>query len=136
MTNVSKKHLNKKSQQKLFNQFTNLFLSADETKLAQLFDAIFTDAEKIMFIKRVAIILMLSKGVSIYAVARSLKVSETTVRSQRSLLRSGKYNVLAKLTHNKSFDWDQFWEMADVLFRLGLPSYGKDRWRWLNKLPK
>ena len=129
MTNVSKHKLKQKIQQKLFNQFTNVFIVADERKLASLFDALFTDAEKIMFIKRIAIIFMLSKGVSMYAIAKSLHVSETTVRTQREKLSEGQYNAITGIIRKQKFDSDQFWEIVEVLLRGGMPSYGRNRWK-------
>lgn len=131
MTNISKHKLPHKTEKQLFSQFTNLFIAADEKKLAVMFDALFTDAEKIMFIKRIAIILMLSKGVPMYGIAKSLKVSVTTVRSQRELLEEGRYEVIIIMTRKKNFDADEFFGALGAILRLGMPSYGKDRWKSL-----
>ena len=96
-----------------------------------MFDTLFTDAEKVMFVKRIALILMLAQGVSVYAIARSLRVSETTVQTHKEKFDAGQYDAITSITRKRSFNWDEFFEIADVLLRLGMPSYGKDRWKWL-----
>lgn len=131
MTNVSKHKLPSKVQKQLFTQFTNLFVAAEQKKLALVFDALFTDAEKIMFIKRIAIILMLKQNLSVYAIARSLKVTEETVRSHRERYESGEYDAIVKVIKKKSFNIDEFFTGLDALLRLGMPSYGKSRWKSL-----
>lgn len=131
MTNISKKKLDKKAELQLFSQFTNVFLAADEKKLATIFNALFTSSEKMMFIKRIAIVLMLSKGVPMYGIAKSLKVSITTVRAQRNLYEEGQYDAIVSITRKKNFDTEEFFEILGTILRLGMPSYGKDRWKWM-----
>jgi len=131
MTNISKQKLNKQTEQKLFTQFTQIFKNANEAMLAELFDALFTDTEKVMFIKRVAMVFMFSKGVSRYAIEHALNVSENTVRVHRARFDAGQYDPIVTMTRKRSFASDDFIETLEVLLRLGMPSYGKDRWKWM-----
>lgn len=131
MTNISKQRLDEKVEQKLFKQFTDLFIAAEERKLAEMFNALFTDAEKLMFVKRIAIVLMLSKNVPMYGIAKSLHVSLTTVRAQRDLYETGQYEPITRITRKKNFDTESFLSAIEMVLRLGMPSYGKNRWRVL-----
>lgn len=138
MTNVSKNKLDDTTQQKLFTQFSALFVQSDQKHISKLFQALFTDSEKIMFMKRLAVILMVAEGHSTYAVAGALHVSDRTARNIKVKLHAGVYDDLIKVTNHKSFDNKKFWDSVEVLLRLGMPSYsGKDRWKTLDKyLPK
>ena len=131
MTNVSKKGLSEKVERQLFSQFTDLFSSAERNQLAKLFAALFTEAERIMFIKRLAIVFLIAEEYSTYAIAKTLKVSDATVRAVRAQCQSGRFDHVLLAVKKKSFDKDKFWKTVDVLLRCGLPPRGKGRWRWL-----
>jgi len=131
MTNISKQSLPIHLKKQLYAQFTKLFVSANERKLAALFDVVFTESEKIMFIKRIAIILMLSRGVSIYAIAKSLKVTEVTVRTHRDKFLVGDYQVITGIIKQKSFNINDFIRLAEILLQAGMPNYGRGRWKSL-----
>jgi len=133
MTNISKKGLPIEIQEKLFNQFTQLFSNISQNKANKLFDSMFTEVEKIMFIKRLAMILMLSEGYSTYAIAKALSVSDSTVRVQRDKLHAGVYDMFVKSTKEKQFDNKNFWSTVDSLLRIGLPTSDiKSKWKFLN----
>lgn len=131
MTNVSKQKLNKKEQKKLQKQVTSLFARTDDRGAQALFGELFTESEQIMFMKRLAIIIMVDKEYSKYRISRTLKVSESTVREIRSKYYLDEYNKLLALTRSDTFDNEKFWETIEVLLRLGMPSMGKDRWKSL-----
>lgn len=133
MTNISKNKLPKKSEVKLFSQFTKLFAVADEKLLADMFEALFTEAEKIMFIKRLAIILLLSRKCSNYRISKTLHISDSTVRDIKQKFLKGHYDVLVKSVNNKKFDTKKFWTTVEVLLSAGLPPRGRGRWKWLYK---
>jgi len=133
MTNVSKNKLSQDVRDKLFTQFTSLFTNANQKHISSLFEALFTDSEKIMFIKRLAVVLMISEGYSTYAISKTLKVSDGTARTLKSKFLKGEYDVLISVTKQKNFDNTQFWASIEILLRLGMPSYGKDRWKSLHR---
>ena len=102
--------------------------------MACLFESLFTDTEKIMFIKRLAIILMISQEHSSYSIGKALHVSNSTVRSLKEKFLKGEFDILVGATRKKNFDSKKFWETMDVLLRLGMPSYNdKDRWKFLDR---
>jgi len=131
MTNVSKKKLDAKVQDQLFKQFAQLFTSEDEKYVGNLFDALFTDSEKIMFVKRIAVILLLAENYSSYRIAKTLKVSEATVYAAKKRFDAGTYDCIVSVTRKKSFDKEKFWMTFELLVRAGLPPQGKGRWKWL-----
>ena len=133
MTNISKRTLDKNTQKQLFMQFTQMFVSADDDLMPKMFEALFTESEKIMFIKRVAIVILLTEDYSPYAIAKRLCVSDKTVRDIKVQVKAGRYDAFIKVTRKKSFDKDKFWDTLEVLFRGGLPPMGKDRWKWLDR---
>ena len=129
MTNTSKHKLQATKQKELFVQFANLFANVNQNESSVLFETLFTDAEKVMFIKRLAIILMLSKNHSTYAIAKTLYVSDSTVREIKKKYVLGMFSSIVDATKNKSFDAVKFWATVDILVRAGMPSQGKDRWK-------
>lgn len=133
MTNVSKKKLEPRTQDQLFKQFTLLFSSADSSSTSKMFDSLFTESEKIMFVKRVAIVLLIAEEYSTYAIAKTLNVSDKTVRDILKQAKAGRYDSIIAVTRKKSFDKKRFWETVEVLLRGGLPPMGKNRWKWLDK---
>lgn len=137
MTNISKRELDTETSEKLFSQFSLLFANADQKQIAHLFEALFTDAEKVMFIKRIASVFLIAEGYSQYAIAQRLNMSEATVRNLVRQAKVGKFDAIISVTRKRSFDKVRFWETVEVLLRGGLPPMGKQRWRWLDKhVPK
>ena len=134
MTNISKNKLSKKVEEKLFTQFTNLFSVANKSGLSDMFEALFTDAEKIMFIKRVGIVMLLSKHCSNYRISKTLKVSDTTVRNIKIAFQNGKYDALLGTFNNKKFDSIQFLKVLEKLLQAGMPPQGRGRWKWLYEM--
>jgi hypothetical protein len=131
MTRVSKHKLKPDTQKRLFLQFVKVFESAGKKELPALFRALFTESEKIMFIKRLAVILLLSRNRSTYAIAKLLYVSDTTVSLLRVKYESGHYDSLIAVTKRRSFDTKQFWKTIEMILQAGMPPRGKGRWKWL-----
>jgi len=131
MTNVSKRELDPHIKQKLFKQFALLFVMVGEKKMGTLFVELFTEAEQIMFIKRVGIILLLSENRSNYAIAKALEVSEATVRATKVKYIAGEYKNIAGAVRQQGFDSDKFWSVMEVVLRGGLPpKTGPGRWKY------
>ena len=129
MTHISKKNLTKNSHKKLTEQMANMFVVADKKTASPLFTSLFTESEQIMFIKRLAVILMIDKRYSKYRIAKTLHVSESTVKLLLLKYEAGLYKPITKLAKSKSFDTNTFWEMVEVLLRAGMPPRGKGRWK-------
>jgi len=129
MTNISKRVLKKKEQDKLFWQLAGLVRVGSKKQTSNFLDALFTDSEKVMFIKRLAAVLLISEKHSSYRVAKTLKMSESTIKGIRCKYNLGEYDDIVILAKKKEFDSKQFWLTLDVLLRAGMPPMGKNRWR-------
>lgn len=133
MTHVSKKKLTKKQQSSLHSQFVTLLIAADTSRTTDLFTQLFTKAEQIMFIKRVAMIGMIGRGYSKYRVAQTLNVSESTVARIALGCEIGQYDAVLSLLQTKQFDSKKFWHIVEVVLRGGMPPMDGRRWQYLNK---
>ena len=130
MTNVSKRKLKKETEQQLFSQFTSVFGNAPQKQQSELFMALFTETERIMFIKRLAVVFLLTEKYSTYSIAKTLLVSDATVRSVKASFLEGKYDPIVFSMKQKTFDKQKFWKTVEVLLRGGLPPRGRGRWKW------
>ena len=128
MTNVSKRKLNKTQYRKLKKQLTDLFAQSDRKNAELIFSDLFTEVEQIMYIKRLAAIVMLDGGYSRYRISKTLLLSQSTVQGMWEKFEAGAYTHLTKRTRSKSFDTEAFWQTVEVLLRGGLPPIGKGRW--------
>ncbi len=133
MVNVSKKPLSPQLKTQLANQFVTLFTSPKKDDVGALFQALFTESEKVVFVKRLAAAWLVQEGYSNYAIAKQLKLSGTTVGAIRADHIKGRFDVLVTIAHDTSFNKKEFWETIELLLRGGLPPYGKDRWKWLHE---
>ncbi len=134
MTRISKQVLDQKTQTRLFSQFTAIFSVSNKRLSGELFKALFTEAETIMFVKRIAIVLLLTERYSTYAIANTLCVSDSTVRVIRSQYEEGRFDAVVKTMRKKTFDKKEFWKTVEVLLRCGLPPRGRGRWKWLYEM--
>jgi Trp operon repressor len=135
MTRVSKERLDRKTERQLFSQFVSIFISVQKGQCDELFSSLFTETERIMFVKRVGIVLLISEGYSTYAIAKALHVSDSTVRVVLKQCKAGKFDPFFSVLKKKTFDIEQFWKTLEVLLRCGLPPRGKGRWKWLYEMP-
>ena len=133
MTNISKTNLEPEAEQKLLKQFSNLFADISSHKAQSLFEQILTKSERIMLIKRLAIVLMLEEGFSTYKISKTLKVSDATVRSIRHYHRKKEFNFVLGVVKKTKFDYKKFLDVLDILLRAGMPPRGRGRWQFLKK---
>lgn len=128
MTNVSKRKL----QQVVLNAVTeHLFAyiakSHTKRKAQVLVEELFTDAERLMFAKRLAIVIMLEQGVRFVDIQATLKVSPTTVtRVWKDKKRGGYRSVIAHCRHS---DFSAVLDLLEKILQAGLPPRGRGRWR-------
>ena len=134
MTNVSRHKLNKEFEKELFSQFIGLFSASNKKHNAELFTSLFTESERIMFIKRLAIIVLLQKKVSAYKIAQKLRVSDATVRSIQEQIATRKFSPIILCIKKKSFDATSFWDTVEKILSAGLPPRGSGRWKWLYQM--
>ena len=107
MPHISKRLLQKeqfiemhKQLYKIINDFSKI------NKTSLLLDTILTKTEKIMLSKRLAIVLLLDQGETIYAIENTLKVSPSTVARISNDHENGKFSKM--LNEIKKTDiWDE-----------------------------
>ena len=129
MTNVSKQPLNKKLQKQLFDQFVQLLALTSQGEANGLYYELFTPSERIMFVKRIAVIAMLSRGHSPYRIAATLHMSDTTVSKLLERYERNQFHTIEKLLRQKKFDHETFWNVIGLLLTAGMPPQGKGRWK-------
>ncbi|MFH1244469.1 MAG: Trp family transcriptional regulator, partial [bacterium] len=90
MSQVSRRYLNPKVEQQIFDTFVESFTSLSSAQKAEgfLYDLL-SPVEQIMLGKRLAIAYMLIKGYSQRAIADTLKVSQPTVTKVNASLKIG-----------------------------------------------
>ncbi len=136
MAFVSKKPLKKEIQTQLNRQLVSSIVSLrTESGGAHFISELLTDTEQIMLAKRLMMIFMLIENVSQYHIRQVLNVSSSTVARTARVLDGGGFDHITHICHRKK-NRDILWKDLEVIVRLGMPSMGKDRWDWLNKLYK
>ena len=132
MAQVSRRKLNPK----VWDQIYRIFLKAikktargKETQL--LINFLLTETEKIVLTKRLAIALLLEKGLDYDQIKSALKVSQGTIASVK--IRLGVFPEYKKLINdilNREELEDELWELAEVLGRTF--AFGKGGSFWYN----
>jgi len=128
MTNVSTQKLREKALLALHENFNDIILSQKGNRAGkQLLTNFFTEAEGIMFAKRLAIIVAIASGHSRYEVAKKYGSSRTTVTMHYKKLLGGHYDVIVPICKKKSFDWSKIEWFFDM------PPIAGNRWEWFDK---
>lgn len=83
--------------------------------------------EKILLAKRLAAIIMLNQGQSIYKVSGTLKISTSTAKGFKSRLDSSAYDRLLKVLARDKNKFLELIDTIDSILHLGgvLPHYGQ-----------
>ena len=133
MTHISKQPLQSKRRTQLEKQFVNFLASISKQQAEPLFTDLFTEAERTMFIKRLAAVLMLHEGYSRYRIARTLHLSQSTVKIFALHYEQGLYAGVLSVSCSKAFDSYAFWELIETLLQAGMPAQGRSRWSGMRK---
>ncbi|HUD18832.1 MAG TPA: Trp family transcriptional regulator [Patescibacteria group bacterium] len=108
MTQISRRHLDAKTQKRIYEIFTDVIADVKTPSEVQaLLEDFFTPTERVMLPKRLCIAFLLLKGYDHRTIASYLKVSFTTInRVSTSLKVGGKgYTlVLTRLRKRKQFE--------------------------------
>ncbi len=132
MTHVSKKKLKKKDLDLLATQFNRIVSKLGEKSSVQFFDEFLSEAERIMFIKRLGAIVMFKKGCSVYRVSKVLLISPSTAERMKLKYTIGAYRDIDHVLSTTS-DYNRFWDVIEKILGAGLPPRGKNRWKRLMK---
>ena len=123
MPHISKKLLEKDKFINIHKQLSKVlgeFARTGKSKI--ILDGLLTKTEKLMLAKRLAIIVMLNKNESIYAIEQTLKVSPSTVARMSVAYESGLYAELVKKIRKQNSFWTQ-------LEKIIPPRVGRDRFK-------
>jgi len=132
MTNISKRPLDPEVSKQLFTQLCSVLGQLDRAKVSDFLADLLGPEERLMLAKRLAAILMLEHGYSIYKTSESLAISTSTAKSIQRRLQSGSYDHLLKALVRKKNRHIllELLEAVDDILHLGglLPHYnGPDR---------
>ena len=133
MPHISKRNLRLKQLENLQSELLNsVERSFDNNKGRQVLGEFFSRTERIMFAKRLAVIAMLSKGVSAHMIAEALGMSPSTTERMSIQYEKGKYFYIIKEALGKKDVWDI---IQDILTVGGImpPRAGGKRWRSFDK---
>lgn len=131
MTQVSKRFLNKKVEERILDLFWNSLSSlSTKEKVALFLNDLLTQTEKIMLSKRLAIAFMLMKEHDYPTINNRLKVSDSTIWNVKTNLTiSGKGYRLAIEQIMSREKWEKFWQDLDNVFEEILPPRYGTNWK-------
>lgn len=131
MTQVSKRFLNKKAEERILDLFwTSPSSLSTKEKVALFLNDLLTSTEKLMLSKRLAIAFMLIKGYDYAAINNRLKVSDATIWNVKTslTLRGKGYRMGIEQIMNKE-KWEKFWQDLDNFFQEILPPRYGTNWK-------
>ncbi len=125
MPHVSKQKLDKAVSKRLWSQLLKTFQDAGKKDAtSKVIINLFTYTEKIMFAKRLAVILLLDKGLPQHVISDELKVSISTVTRISLGVNRGKYDDILKVSGKMSI-----LEILEKIILMGMPPrVGRGRW--------
>lgn len=106
-----------------------LSLKGGASQRSQIHWELFTGVEKLMFAKRLAIIVMLARDVPVNVIAEQLVVSPSTVSRLRAGVEAGKFGTTVKAARKNKFE-----EVVATILKtlvLGPRQRTQSRWKWL-----
>ena len=132
MVRLNRSVLSKKQLDDLFKQLAKTISPDNYAHADSVLTELLGREERIMLAKRLAIVVLLVEGASMYKIGRLLKLSQSTVGQVSRKLEKGHFdNTLSKVSKTKK-DYFAFLNTLDNILHLGgiLPHYnGLDRYR-------
>ena len=135
MTHVSSRKLEKDFLEKLFSKLVSTLGKAQtRNSLTSVTNELLTPTEKIMFAKRLAIVLLLSSKTPQHKIVDLLKVSPTTVAKASLGIEIGKYKNILKISSQEKIDLEKI--IWTILTAGGFmpPKVGRKRWSKISKM--
>ena len=136
MTHISRKKIKKEIADELADQFLT-FLSLARTKqdARVLARELFSQTERVMFAKRLAVIVLLTRGYSFTQIEESLGVTRQTITRLWKETKAGGYEKIVRYArkHTGHFKKESTMDAFIRIIHMGMPRSGK-RWQQLDKL--
>jgi len=137
MVRLNKTKLTEEQLNALFVQLSTTIGKLSKHEAEYFLSELLGTEERIMLAKRLAIIILLREGKTLYSISHILKVSATTAEKIKQGLDNGKYTHLVSSLQKRKRDYVAILDTLDSILHLGgvLPHrYGLERYRSLNKL--
>jgi len=135
MVRVSKSKINKELYSKMFSQFVSSLMCLDSKKKSLDFiDEIFTESEKVMLVKRMAIIIMLKEGLSHYAIWNALNVSPATVTRISKMLREKQFDFIENLFVDKKARKKFLRDVLVFIYKIAPPRPLGSAWKYIHNI--
>src|SRR3989344_7066492 len=125
MVRLNRNALSKKQLDDLFVQFAKTISPKDSKHADLVLTELLGKEERIMVAKRLAIVVLLIEGVSMYKISKLLKLSQSTVEHISKKIQNGNFDhTLGKISKSKK-DYFAFLDILDNILHLGgiLPHY-------------
>jgi len=139
MIRISYLKIKEEDYEKIFSIFYKVLgETEDKDEFSKILFDLLTPAERIMLIKRIAIIYLLLKDIEYRSICEVLKVSNGTVSKYKLLMENsiGIVPVLKKMVRNEKI-WLFFEEIFSQIFHPGLPGINwKAAWETKIKLER
>lgn len=126
MVRLNKNILTEQQLNNLFSQFTRITSGKEDQNVDLILSEILGKEERIMIAKRLATIILIVEGKSLYSISKSLKISPTTAERIKHGVDNNRYqNILRKLGKSKR-GYFEILGAIDAILHLGgiLPHYG------------
>lgn len=134
MTRISAVPLEVKFANNLLSQLSTIVSKVKASHTRQFLETLLTPVEQIMLAKRIAVIVMLHEGCSVYRIIRVLHMSSSTVIEMKRKYEEGFYKPITRMIGMSKTERENFWKKFEVILRAGMPSRGRDRWKWLDEV--
>jgi Trp operon repressor len=129
MPHISSKKLDSKLSEKIFDKLLVVLGQAQNKNLLSLVvNELFTHTEKIMFAKRIAVILMLDNNIPQHRITELLKMSPSTIAKMSLKIEMGKCDAILKVSKRGKIDIEKL--VWNILTAGGImpPKVGKRYW--------
>lgn len=134
MVRLNRNTLNEKQHNDLFQQFARTVSPVDSDHADTVLSELLGTEERVMVAKRLAVIVLLVEGTSMYKIGQLLKLSQSTVEHISQKFEKGHYDHTLQYISKTEKDYFAFLDILDNILHLGgvLPHYnGLDRYRSL-----
>jgi len=100
MPHVSKRNVPVETKERLEKNLFNLLMDTSGNSRQRIFKELYTPTERLMFAKRIGMLVLIERGVSTYAIGKMLGVSSSTVlRFEVAVERGGYKETRRRLKH-------------------------------------
>jgi len=129
MPHVSSKKIKKAQYTEIYSRLVEVIGETSEKSQSSFFNEFFTETERLMFAKRLAVIYLLSRGVPQSYIAISLSMSPATIARMSLKKELGYFDSIQKIFKRKH---ESKFHFLERIVSPGLPSKaGRGRWKFL-----